>query len=121
MDANKNLHTLTSVIDCFSDLEDPRVEGRTKHKLIDIIVLTICAVICGAETWTSIQAFGYAKYNWLKTFLELPHGIPSDQTLARVFSLVPAQAFVECFMRWVNWSQLKTQEEIVAIIMPPTI
>lgn len=115
MDANKELHTLTSVIDCFSELDDPRVEGRTLHKLIDIIVITICAVACGAETWSGIEAFGYAKQAWLKGFLELPHDIPSDQTFARVFSLIPAEAFLECFMRWVNWSRLKTQEEIVAI------
>lgn len=115
MDANKYLHTLTSAVDCFSSLEDPRVEGRCDHLLIDIIVLTICAVVCGAETWTGIQAFGYAKYDWLKTFLRLPNGIPSDQTIARVFSLIPAQAFLDCFLLWVNWSELKTAGEVVAI------
>lgn len=115
MDTNKTLHTLTSVIDCFSDLDDPRVEGRTKHLLMDIIVISICAVVCGAETWTAISAFGHAKYEWLKTFLKLPNGIPSDQTFARVISLIPAESFLACFTEWVNWNDHKKPQEIVAI------
>lgn len=115
MDTIKPHHTLTRVMKCFSDMEDPRVEGRTQHLLIDIIVIAICAVVCGADTWKSIEAFGHGKYHWLKRFLELPHGIPSDQTFARVFSLIPAESFLACFMRWVNWEDLKKPMEIVAI------
>lgn len=115
MDANKKIHTLSSVIDCFSELEDPRVEGRIDHKLIDIIVIAVCAVLCGAETWTGVEAFGYAKYKWLKRFLELPQGIPSDQTFSRVFSLIPADTFLECFLKWVNWARFKTKDEVIAI------
>ena len=115
MDANKSLHTITSVINCFSDIEDPRVEGRTTHKLIDILVLTVCAAICGAQTWKSIEAFGYAKEGWLRTLLELPGGIPSDQTISRVFSLIHPDDFQSCFMEWTGWEELKTPEEIVAI------
>lgn len=90
MDATNNSTPITSIIDCFSDLEDPRVEGRTKHKLIDIIVITICAVICGANNWKAIAAFAHAKQTWLESFLELPNGIPSHKTIGRVFSILPA-------------------------------
>ena len=60
----------------FGKLHDPRVERTREHKLIDIIAIAICAVICGAEGWTDIENFGNRKYAWLKTFLELPNGIP---------------------------------------------
>lgn len=115
MNTTKAHHTLPRVMKCFLELEDPRVEGRVEHLLIDIIVITICAVICGAETWKGIEAFGHARYRWLKGFLELPHGIPSDQTFSRVFSLIPAELFLKCFMRWVNWEGLKKPMEIVSI------
>lgn len=115
MDANIKKYTITSVKECFSSLKDPRVEGRTKHQLIDIIVLSICAIVCGAETWTAIEAFGHAKYNWLKTIIDLDNGVPSDQTISRVFSLIPAREFMECFKLWVNWSSRKKEGEIVAI------
>src|ERR1700722_8719364 len=115
MNTIKPQHTLPRVIKCFSELEGPRVEGRTNHMLIDIIVIAICAVLCGAETWRGIEAFGHAKYEWLKNFLDLPSGIPSDQTFARVFSLIPAECFLKCFMKWVNWEGLKKPMEIVSI------
>lgn len=107
MDTTSKITSISSIIDCFSDLEDPRVSGRTLHKLIDIIVISICAVMCGANTWKAIEAFGYAKQNWLKTFLELPNGIPSHQTFGRVFSLIPALYFHECFMQWINWASVE--------------
>jgi hypothetical protein len=68
----------------FSKVSDPRVERTKEHKLIDIIAIAICAVICGAEGWTDIELFGKSKLAWLKTFLELPNGIPSHDTFGRV-------------------------------------
>ncbi len=115
MDITNNVSPITSIIDCFADLDDPRVEGRTLHKLIDIIVISVCAIICGANTWKAIAAFAYAKEEWLERFLELPNGIPSHKTFGRVFSLIPAISFHECFMQWVNWAGCKTQGEVVAI------
>ncbi len=61
----------------FSSLKDPRIQLKTRHKLIDIIVITICAVICGADDWQEVVDYGKAKHGWFKTFLELPHEIPS--------------------------------------------
>lgn len=74
----------------FSQVTDPRKAQTKEHKLIDIIVIAICAVICGAEGWTDIESFGNRKMLWLKTFLELPNGIPSHDAFWRVFSLIDA-------------------------------
>jgi len=69
----------------FSKVTDPRVDRTKGHKLMDMIVIAICAVICGAEGWTDIENFGNSKLPWLKSFLELPNGIPSHDTFGRVF------------------------------------
>ena len=66
--------------DHFSDLADPRDENK-RHKLIDIMFITICAVICNADKWEDVEDFGNAKLSWLKRYLELPHGIPTHDTL----------------------------------------
>ena len=83
-------------------LPDPRVERTRKHKLEDILTVTICAVICGADTWTDIAAFGEAKESWFKTFLELPHGIPSHDTFGRVLAALDPDAFERSFHAWVK-------------------
>jgi predicted transposase YbfD/YdcC len=85
----------------FSKVNDPRRDRTKDHKLIDIIVIAICAVICGAEGWTDIELFGNSKLHWLATFLELPNGIPSHDTFGRVFSLIDAQQFQLAFYEWV--------------------
>lgn len=77
----------------FCKVTDPRKERTKEHKLIDIIAIAICAVICGAEGWRDIENFGESKLPWLKTFLELPNGIPSHDTFGRVFSMLEFQLF----------------------------
>ena len=70
--------TMSSIIEHFSNLCDPRTkEHKKEHKLIDILFITIAAVICGAEDWNDIEFYGQEKEDWLKTILELPCGIPS--------------------------------------------
>jgi hypothetical protein len=86
----------------FGDLPDPRVVGRCDHNLLDIIIIAICAVLCGAESWDDVEEFGLSKQTWLRQFLALPNGIPSHDTFRRVFSLLDARAFQACFMRWVE-------------------
>ena len=87
-----------TIADHFSELEDPRIERTKRHKLIDIITITICAVICNADGWTEIERYGKSKYKWLKKFLELPNGIPSHDTFARVFSLLNPEQLQQCFL-----------------------
>lgn len=104
-----------SLIISFQDLPDPRVEGRCDHKLIDIIVITVCAVIAGAESWVEVESFGKAKQEWLQTFLDLPHGIPSHDTFGRFFALLDAEAFQIAFMRWVEGVFRVSRGQVIAI------
>jgi predicted transposase YbfD/YdcC len=99
----------------FTAMQDPRVERTKRHKLIDIITIAICAVICGAEGWVGIETYGCAQYEWLAEFLELPNGIPSHDTFARVFARLSPQQFQQCFLEWIKSIRKITQGEIVAI------
>ena len=92
---------LEAIEEHFSKVTDPRKDRTKDHKLIDIIVIAICAVICGAEGWVDIELYGNSKLHWLSTFLELPNGIPSHDTFGRVFSLIDAQQFQFAFYDWV--------------------
>ena len=86
----------------FEALPDPRIDRKKQHLLMDILVLTLCAVICGATSWESIEDYGEKQKVWLKTFLSLPNGTPSHDTIARVFSLLDAKHFSLCFMGWMK-------------------
>lgn len=100
----------------FSELIDPRIDNANKrHDMMDILVLTILAVICGADGWVDVEAFGKAKYDWLKAFLKLPHGIPSHDTIGRFFALLDPLQLQACFMSWVNSLVTVSQGEIIAI------
>jgi len=99
----------------FADLDDPRREGSVDYPLDEIIILTICAVICGADGCTSVARFGEAKKDWLGQFLELENGIPSHDTIGRFFGLLDPEAFEACFSRWVSAACEHTDGEIVAI------
>ena len=78
---------------CLSVVEDPRVVGRCDHVLNDILVITILAVLCGAEDWPDVELFGESREAWLATFLDLPNGIPSHDTFRRVFGLIERNQF----------------------------
>jgi len=99
----------------FSPLADPRIDRQKLHQLMDIIVIAICAVICGAETWVDIENFGKARIAWFQQFLELPNGIPSHDTFGRVFSLLNAEAFEACFFDWVAAVNQVTKGQVIAI------
>lgn len=99
----------------FGDLPDPRIERTKLHKLIDIVVIAICAVICGADDWVEVAMFGEAKEAWFRSILELPNGIPSHDTFNRVFSLVDPEAFRQRFLEWVQAVSQITGGQVVAI------
>ena len=102
-----------TIVEYFSELEDPRRHNR-RHKLLDIVVIAICGVICGAEGWEDIELFGEAKEEWLREFLELPHGIPSDDTYRRVFAALDVEKFQNCFMDWIEAVEGLTKGQVVA-------
>ncbi len=91
-----------TILEHFSALTDPRVQLKTSHKIIDIVVITICGTICGANNWTEVVRYGRMKQQWLKKFLELPNGIPSHDTFGRVFSLLSPKKFQRCFLDWIQ-------------------
>ena len=99
----------------FRTVRDPRVERTKEHKLIDVIAIAICAVICGAEGWVDMENFGNGKLPWLKMFLELPNGIPSHDTFGRVFSLIDPKEFQESFRSWVQSIHEFTQGQVLAL------
>lgn len=86
----------------FDGLEDPRVNRTRRHKLEDILMIALVAILGGAETWTTVDLFGRSKKAWFANFLELPHGIPSHDTFSRVFARLDPDQFNTCFMRWVD-------------------
>jgi len=104
-----------TITDSFAELEDPRVNRTKLHKLLDIITIAICGVICGADGWTGIEKFGNAKLAWLQTFLELPNGIPSHDTFGRVFARLDPEGFQQCFLGWVQAVSEFTGGQVVAI------
>lgn len=99
----------------FADLPDPRVDRTKHHKLLDIVGVAICAVICGADGWAAIEEYGQAKDAWLRGFFELPAGIPSDDTFRRVFTALSPTQFQDRFVNWVQAISQQTAGQVVAI------
>lgn len=104
----------TSIQDHFGELNDPRHHNK-KHKLVDMITIAICAVICGADTFEQIEDFGNAKKHWLKRFLELPFGIPSHDTWGRVFARLDPKEFQDSFMNWVKVVQDIMKGQVIPV------
>lgn len=86
----------------FRDLPDPRMVGKISHKLHDLLVITVCAVLCGLEHWTQIEDFGKAHEAWFRTFLDLPNGIPSHDTFGKVLAALDPDAFERRIQLWIH-------------------
>ena len=100
----------------FSDMKDFRIQNHNfRHNLKDIFIIAILGTICGADGWLEIERFGQAKEDWLKTFLELPNGIPSHDTFGRVFSLLDPKVFENCFLNWLKSLSIDLTKEIIAL------
>jgi predicted transposase YbfD/YdcC len=99
----------------FASLEDPRIDRTKLHQLLDIIVIAICAITCGADDWVEVELFGNAKHSWLRTFLALPNGIPSHDTFGRVFARLNAEQFQQCFLAWIQAVSEVTHGQVIAI------
>jgi len=102
-------------VEHFAEIDDPRIERTKRHKLTDILTIAILAVICGAEGWVGMENFGKAKHQWLKKILELPNGIPSHDTFARVFARLNPWQFQDCFLHWVKSIAEVSEGEVIAI------
>jgi DDE_Tnp_1-associated/Transposase DDE domain len=104
-----------SFIEHFSKLQDPRIERKKLHVLMDILVLTICAVASGAEGWEGIAEFGHAKLEWLRRFIPLKNGVPSHGCIAYVISRLSPGSFRRCFMSWTEGVREKTAGKVIAV------
>jgi predicted transposase YbfD/YdcC len=104
-----------SVLTHFADLPDPRRTCRCFHDLLDLVVIALCAVLCGCDDWVEVARYGQAKQPWLKTFLRLPRGIPSHDTFSRVFARLDPDAFHRCFLGWIEAVAAATGGKLVAI------
>src|ERR671929_1214687 len=93
---------LEALIAAFETIEDPRCEWKVEHRLLDILVIAVCAVLGEVETFEDIALYGRCKRAWLGGFLALPNGIPSHDTFRRVFTLIDPDAFERCFLGWVR-------------------
>jgi predicted transposase YbfD/YdcC len=108
-------HPKLSLVAHFAVIIDPRVERTRDHKLVDILVIAICTLLCGGETFYDMEEFGKARFEWFKTFLQLPNGIPSHDTFNRVFAALDPREFLECFVRWTQALRETIAQEIVSI------
>ncbi len=107
--------SVEKLVEHFSALEDPRCTGKVEHRLIDILVIAVCAVIACAESWDDIALYGRNKVGWLRSFLRLANGIPSHDTFRRVFMLIDPDAFEACFTAWAQSFAETFEREVVAI------
>lgn len=87
----------------FDGLEDPRVVGRCKHQLTDIVMIALVGLMGPCGDWEEVAEFGEVNHRWFARFLELPNGIPSHDTFARVFGLLDPACMHACFETWVTF------------------
>ena len=99
-----------SLIKYMREVPDPRAPYNQRHKFIDIIVIAITAILCGMDTWNEIEDWAHSKKEWLESFLELPGGIPSHDTINRVFQMIDPEKFHDAFFRWTGMLRKKYRE-----------
>jgi predicted transposase YbfD/YdcC len=104
-----------NIIEIMEQIPDPRQGNAIRHKLSDAIIIGILAILCGYDEYTEMELFGEMKEDWLRGFLELPHGIPSHDTFGDIFAAINPQALHECFAEWVETIREKISGEIIAI------
>lgn len=108
-------HPQLSLLEHFKTLSDPRVDRTKDHDLIDVLIIAICTLLCGGESFNDMEDFGDAKHDWFKTFLGLRNGIPSHDTFNRVFAALDPQQFLDCFLRWTQSVRQAVAQEVVAL------
>ena len=106
---------IISLSDAFIVIQDPRIDRTKKHKLVDILIIALCATVCGVEGWEEIEIFAEEREDWFKKFLELPNGIPSHDTMYRVFSRINPKELNATLIRWTQGLQQSVEGKVVAI------
>jgi predicted transposase YbfD/YdcC len=115
MKTSPNQPSPKSLLDHFEHLPDPRISRTRDHDLVDVMVIAVCTLLCGGETFNDMEDFGHAKLDWFGTFLSLRNGIPSHDTFNRVFAALDPKGFLECFLKWTESLRRAVPQEIVAL------
>lgn len=102
-------------LDYFDNLKDPRHDSYKTYPVDELLFLTLCAVICGAEGWSDVEDFGHAKQDFLREYLPFSHGIPSDDTFRRFFRAIDSDCFSESFINWVRSLEIPLHNSVIAI------
>jgi predicted transposase YbfD/YdcC len=103
------------LVGCLRVIKDPRIDRTKRHPLVSVLFIGICSVLCGAESWEQMEDFGNEREEWLKQYVGLPHGIPSHDTLGRVFAQIDSKSFQESFLNWVKLVHLKMPGQVISI------
>ena len=106
---------IISLADAFIVIHDPRVDRTKKHQLVDILIIALCATVCGVEGWEEIEIFAEEREDWFRGFLELPNGIPSHDTMYRVFSRINPKEMNAALIRWTEGLEQSVAGKVVAI------
>jgi predicted transposase YbfD/YdcC len=103
-----------TIVDLYESIPEPRVHGRCKHKLVDILVIITCSYLVGINDWEEVELYANEKIDWFKQYLELPSGIPSHDTFSRVFKLIDAKAFELVFFSWIQSVIELKEDQVIA-------
>jgi predicted transposase YbfD/YdcC len=106
---------ILSLADAFIVIHDPRIDRTKKHTLVNILIIALCATICGVEGWEEIEIFAEEREYWFKGFLDLPNGIPSHDTMERVFSRIDSKEFNQALLKWTAGLEQSVEGKVVAI------
>ena len=109
------MKTTNNLLSIFGTINDPRSHINQLHDVLDILLVGLISVICGAETWKQMREFAQSKEVFLRTFLKLPNGIPSEDTINRLFSAIDSNQFEACFIDWVNSISTILKGQVIAI------
>lgn len=114
-DSEEFIKLSRSILVQFKQLEDPRVQGRTRYQLIDIVFICLCGILCNQNDFEAMEEFAKNKIEWFRTFIELPNGVPSHDTLRRVLSIIDPNKLEKIFIEWVKEHQELIKNQVIAM------